>query len=1520
MKKLLLFLIILFTFSPIVLSEPTESGLPYIFDSVLPKESNLEVRGNANIDLFTGAATYSYPLILPPGINSLQPQINLFYNSQNQDNNILGRSWTLSQSYIQRDVNYTSHNISDDKFKLVLDGNSYDLIYSQTDNRFFTKIENFFHIKNETSLKNAKGQYWILRKKDGTSYRFGFYNFSETVANSYNHVWRWNLDLINDTYGNSIFYNYSENPYPNDNGTIYLDKIKYNNDLKREINFIYESNGRPDLHVLNDNGNKIIQTRRLKEITINANNTLVRKYVIDYHTFERNNESSSFLANITEFGKDNITSFPSVKFEYKETYEDFYNQTLDFPRCSNNDKYLCFAGLDGSDYGVRLTDVNGDGLVDIVKAQSTGGGAGGTDARSDIWINNRTGWYNNTWSYPHCTGTSKSLCFVSATGADIGIRLTDVNGDGLTDIVKAYETGAPNGISDIWINNGTGWNNQTSYYPDCETNDRYLCFVSSAGADYGTSLIDVNNDNLVDIVKAQSTGAGSDGTEARSDVWINNGTGWNNNTVWYYPGCEHQHKPLCFVTSTGADYGVRVTDVNGDGLVDIIKGVVASSSLASSDIWINNGSGWYNGTWNYPECVDSKQTLCVSSYYGVRFGDINRDGLTDILKAKEYAIGSGPGVSDIWVNNGTGWNNNTEWKYPNCNNQNKTLCFVAPEGGDYGIRLADADGDGTLDIIRSKDTGNPAIGFAGVWNNNNSKTDLLRNITTEFGGIISIDYEKSTSFNNTGNDNIADMGFNAWVVSNITYNNEVSGTHNVNITYNYNYSGGLYDYTDKEFRGFNYVEEKIGNKVIKHWFHQDDAKKGREYLTETLDNQSNTYKKLERTWINISKNGYYIIELIEESELTYDGTANNPKIKNITYSYDGFGNINFTRNKGDISDSNDDKYEYFNYVNNSNLWIVNKIKNYSLFNATNTGKIRETLYSYDALAYGTAPIKGSLTKKEEWLNGGSNPVTKYGYNASNGNLVNETDPNGRTTNYSYGIRDRTNTFIDRTTNAKGHRANYWYDLGTGNMLSETDFNSFIKNYSYDLFSRKANETLPYDSIKFPTTIYEYTFNGNAPNKIKIKRREQNGTTNTLDEWQFYDGFGRYIQTKKEAENSQQIVIDVYYDAQGRIEKQSNPYFTNSNENYNSPNQSINTTRYAYDILDRIINITNPDGTKKGIIYDHWNITLYDENINKKDYQLNAYKKITNVREHNNGNVYLTTYNYDTADNLISIIDAKGNAINYTYDTLGRKIRLDDFDLGIWKYAYDNSSNLIQQNDSRGNNITILYDELNRKISENSTAPNKTYVYDLNKNNTLTNVTSGDIKINYLYDNRLRKIREDKIIDNIIFPTQFTYDSLDREVSNVLPDKNNVNYTYNNQGLLGKILDIVNISYNQANNILGIWYNNLLTSNYTYKSDNLRLIRITTSNLQGLNYSYDSVGNVKEINDSANLKTTTMYYDNLDRLLFAKIVDTQNNANHTSNFTYNEIGNILQVIYNNQNYTYSYNNNLAHAPSRITIAT
>ena len=1219
---LLVCIIIIGVSHPLNVSADEEKPVPYYFlEPTIFKYNNLII-SDTGINLFTGSLGYSYSLELPHGTNNLQPNLNLIYNSQSTTSSapgIIGAGWELSQNYIGRYVNYSFSDTSDDKFKLVLNGQVYNLIYVSGEGRWHTEIESYLNIRNLSGGNNTNGQYWIVKTTDGKTYRFGYQNYSELASNLYNYTTKWSLDLVNDTYNNNIYYNYSENPYPNDLGTVYLNKIEYNNDKRRSVEFIYESSDRPDLWTIYQQGNKIRESKRLKEIKVMVDNNLVRKYLAEYTKF--NISSISVLSRITEYGSDNETLLPQTEFNYIEP---------------------------------------------------------------------KVGWNNESdkWSWDPAYGFH-----------DESSMLVDINGDGLADILQTYPLGS-----------------------------RY--------------------------------------------VWINNGTGFKN----------------------------------------------------ASDVW----------------------KIPVDFGNSVRMGDINGDGLPDFI----YAHYLGP--------------NNYNYEF---------------------------------------------------WINNASKSYLLANITNQFGGQTLINYKKSTELDNNGNDSISDLGFNVWVVSNITEYNGMNNSQNLTIVKTYNYSGGKYEYYPKnEFRGFNYVDEKIGDKKTEQWFYQDDGKKGNEYKTEILDLNDNSYKKQEFSFNSTFNNSYYITLLGEESEYIYDNISTNPKIINISYDYDGFGNVIKKWSKGDVNDSSDDKYEYYNYLNNTNLWIINKIKNYSLLN-NNSVKIKESLYSYDNLAYGNAPTKGSLTKKEDWLNTGTNPVTFYGYD-SYGNIINQTDANNHTTKYTYGLRDPTYTFADQIINVKNHTTNYYYDLGTGNLLSETDSNGNIKNYTYDVFGRKINKILPYDNITYPTTKYEYDFDGIAPEKIKIMKREQSGISNTLDEYSFYDGFGRLIQNKQESENQKQIVSNTFYDNTGRIKSKSNQYFDNFYENYTSPNMSINNVSYDYDILDRVIKITNPDNTYKNISYNHWNITFYDENGHRKDYSLDAYDKIKSVKEYNGVDIYTTLYNYNPLGNIIGLIDAKGNIFNYTYDSLGRKIRMKDPDLGIWNYSYDNIGNILVQTDNRNISVSMQYDELNRIIKKSSPEENITYIYDINKNNTISQIQTISSTINYTYDNRTRKISEIKIFNGIKFIINYSYDSMDRVILKILPDKTNVTYVYNNQGRMYYINNLLNISYNEYNKPTTKIYKNNLTTNFTYNKENLRLTNINTGNKQNLSYSYDYVGNIKQINDTIKSRYFSMNYDDLDRLIYTNIINYSNGQNKSLNFSYNEIGNMLNSYSNTDNMTFYYNSSLAHTPYKI----
>ena len=229
-------------------------------------------------------------------------------------------------------------------------------------------------------------------------------------------------------------------------------------------------------------------------------------------------------------------------------------------------------------------------------------------------------------------------------------------------------------------------------------------------------------------------------------------------------------------------------------------------------------------------------------------------------------------------------------------------------------------------------------------------------------------------------------------------------------------------------------------------------------------------------------------------------------------------------------------------------------------------------------------------------------------------------------------------------------------------------------------------------------------------------------------------------------------------------------------------------------------------------------------------------------------------------------------------------------------------------DSMKNSIDMNYDENNRVVNQTGSSDWIKYVYDEDMNNTLTNVSNEDVLISYEYDNKKRVIKEIKTIDGISFEKEINYDAKDRIISiNFLSSL--INYTYNNQNILGSILNILNINYNEQNQPINKSYNNNLQTNFSYNDTNFRLAEIKTDTKQELDYTYDDFGNIIEINDSVNARNLSMQYDDLHRLIYTNI-NTQE-----FNFFYNAIGNILNITINDTNITYGYDS-LTHAPDWI----
>ena len=142
-------------------------------------------------------------------------------------------------------------------------------------------------------------------------------------------------------------------------------------------------------------------------------------------------------------------------------------------------------------------------------------------------------------------------------------------------------------------------------------------------------------------------------------------------------------------------------------------------------------------------------------------------------------------LKGVWINNGSGWEDNPDWASPEPFTNN---------GKNVGRRIGDVNGDGIPDIIIGYNDGTGEIKRTVI--RNQTIPFLLKNVTTEFGGLTSIYYSASTLFNNSGDDGRSHLGFNIWVVRTVLQNNGLVNGFDVNSNTTYWYFGGLYNNTD----------------------------------------------------------------------------------------------------------------------------------------------------------------------------------------------------------------------------------------------------------------------------------------------------------------------------------------------------------------------------------------------------------------------------------------------------------------------------------------------------------------------------------------------------------------------------------------------------------------------------------------------------------------------------------------------------------------------------------------------------
>jgi len=951
------------------------------------------------------------------------------------------------------------------------------------------------------------------------------------------------------------------------------------------------------------------------------------------------------------------------------------------------------------------------------------------------------------------------------------------------------------------------------------------------------------------------------------------------------------------------DAYVGYGDFNGDGRTDMVYKTTKASAYR---IKFSNGDGTFTDT---PEFLVSDRNASYNA--NTAYGDFNGDGRTDIMYNTKRA-----NAKRIKFSNGDGtFTDGATYAVSD------TCCYVnaiIPHWA-YG----DFDGDGRTDMIYLT---NSAYTGQRAWTHrvrfSRGSQDLLTSVENGIGAIIIIGYTPSSSYPNTT------LPFVVQTVGSVSVNDG----NGVTSTTGYRYARGLYNHADREFYGFGYAIGRSPSGT----------------LTETF------FKQREATGVPNRYKGFVSAQAVSgpgakpwdpgltyaytKNFYTYAGPTNGPVFPHLytrddhicdgsdtcrrmrtNLAYDGYGNVTgkeVMECAGAIADVDDtapppcqsvaDKHtEYTTYAVNESAWILNRPLVAQVYDGST--KKAQTRFAYDGAAIGSSTVsKGNLTAREEWNDKSVSPLTAYTYNAY-GNQTSITDPKANTTFMSY---DSTHTYVNRVTNALGHKVDTTWDIRFGKPLTKTmpytEGSPPATAYTYDTFGRPLKIVQPLDAI----VTFSYNDFGSVGNQ-RIRKTVKDGTADGLWSETYFDGLGRVIAVSKESTGTPIVAATVYNEI-GKVERQYLPCFAKSTLDLACATTPPSTT-FTYDPMGRVERSAfyGKPAAVTTVLYDKGKTSTIDPEGHVKGHIRDIRGRLVTVEEYTGiypaHSLYATTtYAYDVMGNLVTVTDNGGNTTTVVYDSLSRKIAMDDMDMGVWSYGYDENGNLISQTDARGQVVTFTYDSLNRIIKKRYPSGKEilsTYDGGVCGTGRLTSVTDLSGSTSFTYDVRGRTVSTTKTITGLSgsYTTRYAYDSLDRTAGITYPTNMTVTYSYDKAGSLnqvaeGGIIHATYDTYTASGQVGRIRYrdpvNPSVTSTYTYDPENARLKEMTTVNrslvaYQDLLYAYDRMGRITAITDGLKSDRTQHFsYDEQSRLVTAE------GGYGKRGFRYNEVGNMM----------------------------
>jgi RHS repeat-associated protein len=330
------------------------------------------------------------------------------------------------------------------------------------------------------------------------------------------------------------------------------------------------------------------------------------------------------------------------------------------------------------------------------------------------------------------------------------------------------------------------------------------------------------------------------------------------------------------------------------------------------------------------------------------------------------------------------------------------------------------------------------------------------------------------------------------------------------------------------------------------------------------------------------------------------------------------------------------------------------------------------------------------------------PRTTYNYYDGDGNLTSVQDARGHTTTSSYNADDEKVLGTDPDGNATltcydgdGHvtitvpsvgvAANSLtaascptsYPSGYGDRLGASD----ATTYTYDASGNKASMTTPAPAGQtgFETTTYLYDSAGNLIETVAPPTSNATGAANddTVDS----------------------------YNSVGQLASATTGYGTSA----------VATTSYCYDDNGNTTAVVAPDGNTGAVV------TVANDTVTVTGLATceTSYPWVVSSTAFPTQAAYQTTYNYDSANELVKMIlpatSAAPNGITttYSYDPVGNKSASTDGNGVTTTYAYTpaNLVSSINYSGSSAHSVGLSYDANGNKVAMTDATGSSSFVYD-----------------------------------------------------------------------------------------------------------------------------------------------------------------------------------------------------------------